>query len=84
MEHLVPSESSRNWVRDLGGGRVFVDGVVVGAVGPGLAAECLQRGAVLGARRVVDEDVDGGVDVGERLLHVDEEFEGVFVLPTQA
>ena len=57
--------------------------MVGGAVGPGLAAEGVERGAVLGAGGVVDEEVDGGVDEGEGLLHVDEEGEGVVVLATQ-
>ena len=43
----------------------------------------MERGAVLGAGGVVYEEVDGGVDEGEGLLHVDEEGEGVVVLATQ-
>ena len=47
-------------------------------------AHGLHRLPVLGAQKAIDEEVDGGVDVGEQLEDADHQVEGVVVPPVQA
>ena len=51
---------------------------------PGLAEHGLHAVAELAAEHVVDEEVDGGVDVDAELLNVDEQVVGVVVLAAGA
>ena len=51
---------------------------------PGLAKHGLHAVAELAAEHVVDEEVDGGVDIDAELLNVDEQVVGVVVLAAGA
>ena len=51
---------------------------------PGLAEHGLHAMTELAAEHVVDEEVDGGVDVDAELLNVEEQVVGVVVLAAEA
>ena len=51
---------------------------------PGLAEHGLHAVTELAAEHIVDEEVDGGVDVDAELLNVDEQVVGVVVLAAEA